>query len=243
MKAYLIFLLTFIMVSVSCTNQKEEYRTCVMKSANYQMIRAEKTTQDELLKLCSKFDDYLNDLDADEKGENQLFLDSVVMRINKKELFQGYENSKLSSIPCGNDFIDILDKKGDEFSEGDNDIKDVAKKFDYLFLKRDINCSIYVDNISERGDLFDKHVEIDSEGNISVYGSLYVEDKIYNNFRFLVKMPEKYLKQIKERTGYFDGEVFQQSMSFEGRFVKTSYNQLGHLIFIFKADTVEFIDI
>lgn len=224
MKKTFLILLSIVGL-YSCKDMKSEYKTCLMKAANQYMVSGERASMDNLKEMCNHFDDDLKKIDIDEKNQIRGMLDSIMLNIETKTLFEGIDEAKLPNIPCAGDFKVEFSKLLNELPP-ESDDEYIGKRINYLFSKRPINCRALINTYYDRAN--DK-IELDCR--------LYDEDLIYGeSFRLTISNEHKDLIKPKTRGN------FEQIIEFEGVFDFWWKNQYGYSGFAIDVTNFKLMD-
>jgi len=250
MKLKMNFITTAIIVALlftNCSNKTKEICDCIKKAANTQMIKGEKASEQDLVRMCSQFEGELKNADIEDKRIVESCLDSVKYHVNEKILFQDVESVKLPDIPCDEKFIDEIN------NVYKNATYDKEKASSYYFKNRNINCSMVVRVVTLEGYSDNSAPKKFKNNTICVEGHVYNNNKIHYNINILI--PEKDYPKIKKAISAYDlnnvsknvgRKLFLQIINFSGTILdfqigKNSLNQLAYELYVM-PNSYELID-
>lgn len=229
MKKLLLLPCVLMMIS-SCKDVSNEYRTCLMKAANQFMVSGEKATMDDLQEMCNNFEVEIQKMDIDEKNGLRAFMDSIMLNIETKTLFEGLGISEFRKIPCGAEF-DVEWSKVVNDIPSNTDQRVISQKINYAFSKRPIICQALVERVFKR-----ENGEIDLECKL-------FDDKAVYNTSFRLFIPDTNKDLIKPKTYEGNGIYqYQQVVNFDGTIDYWFKNDYGTTGFVVKVDNFSLKD-
>lgn len=239
-------LINLVVISValivsSCANKTEEICDCLKKAANTYMVKGEKASEQDLMKMCNQFEGALKGASVDDKRIVETCLDTVKKHIEDKVLFTDIEDVKLTPLPCGEDFVKEINLIIEDKVLQDDKNEAMA----YYLIGRNLSCSMVVDYAVTS---YETGKPTLYEGMLRVTGKLYANSEIGEGIELL--MPEKEYNNIKKAVSACDikkGQkrplltTYRQIIKFSGKFYQMPGTALGGVVFMFKADTYEYV--
>ncbi len=227
MKATITLLICAITL-YSCKDVKKEYKECLMKASNQYMVSGERAKMDDLKEMCNHFDDDLKKMDIDEKNQIRSVLDSIMLNIETKTLFEGIDDAKFIHIPCASDFNVEYSKIINDLPPHSDDAV-ISQKINYVFAKRPIKCRALVQTLYKP-----------QNGYLDLECKMYDEETIYRH-SFRLRIPEKHKDEIKPKT-YGRNGGYVQEIEFEGVFNYWFENQYGYSGFVIDVTNFKLMD-